>query len=124
MKKFITTSLLLICIITLVGCANKEDENTAQYTAVLVEEVKVSNDIVSFKLNDVKADEKVEDPIIFDDMEVVLNATKDSVSDLDKIKELKEGAKITFKVKVPTIVTQSLPPQIPGDTIIKVEAVK
>lgn len=105
---------------------NKEKSQSI-FIAVLVEEAK-KNDTVDqstrLVLKDVKA---VEDPEkILDTMKndgVILNVSKEHFVEGTEESDLKTGDKIQFTLVVLPAMTMSIPPQVAGNSVVKVEKI-
>lgn len=104
----------------------KEDQESI-FTAVLVEDA-VQNETVDQSirlfLNDVKA---VEDPEeIIGTMKndgVILNVTKEQLADGLTEDQLKAGDSVKFTLSGLPVMTMSIPPQIAGNAVVKVEKI-
>lgn len=103
----------------------EEQKNSSKYTAVLQEDAQENGDTdktIRLTLAEVKATDDPED--IVKSMEndgVILNITADQLADDLTMQELRKGEKITFELNDRPVMTASIPPQIPGMSVIIVE---
>lgn len=98
------------------------------FTATLKEDARIDenhSDVVSLSLEDVKSDgDTPEDAAAFANQGAILNASLDNFEKGFEASEFKAGTKIRFTLKSPSAMTASIPPQVPGMSILVIEAVK
>lgn len=139
MKRIVSCLTLATTFLLLTACGNQStnDEQTAETTSNslaqdqsvftgTVEEVAESEDedqIVRVKLVDVKA--KIDPENIgtsFENDGVILNAPADKIK--PNMDALSEGSEVELTLAKTPVMTMSLPPQIPGNSIIQVLAIQ
>lgn len=103
------------------------EQSESIFTATLTEDA-VKNDTVDqsirLVLDDVKAKEDPDEILnSFKNDGVILNVAEDQFADGTTEETLKKGDQVRFTLKANSIMTMSIPPQIPGNSIIKVEKI-
>lgn len=140
MKKLTGLFLPIACLLVLSACSSgqakttdsstkettevkqvEKNEEQAIFTGTLSEDVQVDGETLRLSLKEIEA---IHDPEnILKSMKndgVILNAKEDLVKNVKK-EELKSGVKVKFTLKKMAIMTMSLPPQIPGNSIVSIE---
>lgn len=122
MKKFIV-ALGVMLLVVIVGCSNKNDEQ-ASYQGKLVNTVEKTNNGYRVFLKDVEAIGENKEPQNFETDGVILNIDSKTVEKINDFDKTAKDSQIKFIVKVPTVTTMSIPPQIAGESILEVEIIK
>ena len=135
MKKIVVIAVLSLSVLFITGCTKAKNETTkksepaqqsAEKTApvfkgTLSEAPVLDKDTIVLTFKQVKA---VNDPDgigkAFNTDGVILNADKKTVS----MDHLSKGSEIEFTLKHPAILTNSLPPQVPGNSIQQITVIK
>ena len=107
--------------------SQSNEQSESIFTATLTEDA-VKNDTVDqsirLVLDDVKAEEDPEEILnSFKNDGVILNVAEDQFANETSEETLKKGDQVRFTLKANSIMTMSIPPQIPGNSIIKVEKI-
>lgn len=103
----------------------KDDVNQeTTYTGELTEDAVVGEDIVRLTFKEVKSESKEDALDVIGPDGVILNAERKTIQKGEDPKDWKAGTMIEFTVQDPVVMTRSIPPQIPGNVIKKVERVK
>lgn len=107
-----------------IASSTKEEEIVTIFTATVesVTELETQEAAIQILLKEVKAVEDTEDTTASFNEGVALNVDPATL-DFD-FKELKEGDQVKVTLADPAIMTMSIPPQIPGDSITSVELIK
>ena len=145
MKKIINGSLILFSVILLGACTTtntestqsesmvessnsmsttKEEEIVTIFTATVesVTELETQESAVQILLTDVEAVQDSENATTSFNDGVAINVDPTTL-DFD-FNDLKAGDKLKVSLDHPAIMTMSIPPQIPGNSILSVELVK
>lgn len=107
--------------------SQSNEQSESIFTATLTEDA-VKNDTVDqsirLVLDDVKAEEDPDEILnSFKNDGVILNVAEDQFADGTTEETLKKGDQVRFTLKANSIMTMSIPPQIPGNSIVKVEKI-
>ena len=140
MKAILTGLVAAGLLFTLTGCGNEEgstgsidsinaestvetDSSTEQKQSVFTGTIEsfgeAEGDVYQITIKDVK---EIEDPAnigsSFSNDGVILNASVDQIT--GGVDSLKEGEKVEFKLVEMAVMTMSIPPQVPGNSIIEI----
>ncbi len=100
-----------------------KEETPSIFTGILKEDATTEDQgVIRLHLSDLSA-EKDPDNIVgsFNQDGVILNASQAELAEGVKVEDLKTGKKVRFVLKAPAIMTMSIPPQIPGNSIQSIE---
>ena len=107
---------------TVASTEAKENTTNVVLTAVLLEDASVDGDTIRLSLGEVAG---VEDPekiaATFGEPGVVLNANASHLPADFKAADYPKGTKLKVTLVPMPVTTRSLPPQVPGDSIVSVE---
>lgn len=109
-----------------VSRTNSTESASASFEGRLVEDAAKNDDQKSIRivLSDVKGINDPEDMAkSFANDGVILNIAEDQLGNVS-LEELKSGSQLRFTTMAQPIMTMSIPPQIPGNSIQKIELVK
>lgn len=97
---------------------------TMTYAGELTENAEVGENNVRLTFKEVKTEDGKDTMDSISSDGVILNADLNTIKQGENPKDWTAGTKIKFTVQEPVIMTRSIPPQIPGSVIKKVEVEK
>lgn len=105
--------------------SNEQGMAQSVFLATLSEDAEkndTSDQSVRLVLNDVKAEQDPEKIIdSFKNDGVILNVGEDQLASGTTVDTLKKGDQVRFKLTSRAVMTMSIPPQIPGNSVVEVE---
>ena len=106
---------------TVASTEAKENTTNVVLTAVLLEDASVDGDTIRLSLGEVTAVEDPEKIAAGFGEGVVLNAGKSQLPADFKAEDYPKGTKLKVTLVPMPVTTRSLPPQIPGNSIVSIE---
>lgn len=107
--------------------SSEEVSGTSVFSGVLVEDANAtdSDNSIRISLNEVEAVSDPEEMLAsFQSNGVILNAQEEQLAEGLTVDQLKAGDKVQFTLAEMPIMTMSIPPQIPGNSITLIEKVE